>query len=208
MGDGAAGDDDYFIRQLDDTLLVGDDNHGGVTLLMDLFKGLGEAGEAPQVDAGLGLVKDHQLTAAGQDGGNLNALDLAAGEGDVDLAVEIVVGAETHLREIFAALVLAEVCIARGDGQKVAHRDALEARRLLKAVADAEFRTLGDAKVRDVLTVEEDLAARRRDKAHDDLGERRLAAAVGPVKTMSLRSGMSMEMSFKIVCSPSGVETV
>ena len=31
---------------------------------------------------------------------------------------------------------------------------------------------------------------------------------LGPVKTMSLRSGMSMEMSFKIVCSPSGVETV
>ena len=58
-------------------------------------------------------------------------------------------------------------------------RDALEPGRLLKAVADAEFRTLGDAKVRDVLTVEEDLAARRRDKAHDDLGERRLAAAVG-----------------------------
>ena len=110
---------------------------------------------------------------------DLDALDLAAGEGDVDLAVEIVVGAEAYLREVLAALVLAEVCIARGDGQKVAYRDALEARRLLKAVADAEPSTLGDAKVRDVLTVEEDLAARRRDKAHDDLGERRLAAAVG-----------------------------
>ena len=62
---------------------------------------------------------------------------------------------------------------------EVKDRDALEARRLLKAVADAEPSALGDAKVRDVLTVEEDLAARRRDKAHDDLGERRLAAAVG-----------------------------
>ena len=98
MGDGAAGDDDYFIRQLDDTLLVGDDNHGGVPLLMDLFKGLGEAGEAPQVDASLGLVKDHQLTAAGQDGGNLNALDLAAGEGYIHLPIQIIVGAQAHLR--------------------------------------------------------------------------------------------------------------
>ena len=35
-----------------------------------------------------------------------------------------------------------------------------------------------------------------------------LPPPLGPVKTMSLRSGMSMEMSFKIVCSPSGVETV
>lgn len=63
--------------------------------------------------------------------------------------------------------------------QKVSHRDALEARRLLKAVADAEARALGDAEMRDVLAVEEDLAVRRRDKAHDDLGKRGLAAAVG-----------------------------
>ena len=43
--------------------------------------------------------------------------------------------------------------------------------------------------MRDVLAVEEDLAARRRDKAHDDLGKRGLAAAVGAGKDDELAVG-------------------
>ena len=74
----------------------------------------------------------------GQDGGDLNALDLAAGEGDIHLPVQIVVGAQAHLGQVLAALVLGELLIAGGDGQQVADRQALEAGRLLEAVADAQ----------------------------------------------------------------------
>ena len=67
---------------------------------VDLLEGLGEPGEAPQVDAGLRLVKDHQLAVPRQNGGDLDALDLAAGEGHVHLTVQIVVGAQPHLGQI------------------------------------------------------------------------------------------------------------
>ena len=60
---------------------MGDDDHGGRVLLVDLLKGLGQPGEAPQVDAGLRLVEDHQVALPRQNGGDLDALDLAAGEG-------------------------------------------------------------------------------------------------------------------------------
>ena len=67
---------------------------------VDLLEGLGQPGEAPQVDAGLRLVEDHQLAVPGQDGGDLDALDLAAGQGHVHLPVQVVVGAEAHLGQV------------------------------------------------------------------------------------------------------------
>ena len=57
--------------------------------------------------------------------------------------------------------------------------DALEAGRLLEAVADALFGPLGDGQARDILAVIEDLAAGGLHQTHDDLGQRGLAAAVG-----------------------------
>ena len=63
-----------------------------------------KAREAPEIDACLGLVEDHELRLPREDRGDLDALDLAAGEGGVHLAVKIIVGAQAHLREILAGL--------------------------------------------------------------------------------------------------------
>ena len=62
--------------------------------------------------------------------------------------------------------------------QQAAHRQSLEAGRLLKGVADAQSRSLRHAQIRDVLSVVENLAACRLFDAHDDACERRFAAAV------------------------------
>ncbi len=134
---------------------MGDDDHGGLALLVDLLEGLGQPGEAPQVDAGLRLVEDHQLAVPGQHGGDLDALDLAAGQADVHLAVEIIVGAEADLAEVAQHLSLLSFSFPAAR-QQVVDRDALEARRLLEGVADAAAGALGDGQVGDVLAVKQD----------------------------------------------------
>ena len=68
---------------------------------------------------------------------------------------------------------------ARRNVQKVRDADALEARRLLKAVGNAASGAVGDRKGRDVFAVPDNLAFGGRNKAHDGFGKRRLAAAVG-----------------------------
>src|SRR5699024_11798979 len=71
---------DVCSSDLDDPLLVGDDEDGLVLAVVEGLEGLGETGEAPKVDAGLGLVEDHEVGILGQHRGDLYALDLAAGE--------------------------------------------------------------------------------------------------------------------------------
>ena len=161
---------------------MGNDDHGGAALTVDLLEGLRQPGEGPQVDACLRLVEDHQVGVPGQNGGDLNALDLAAGEGHIHFTVQIVIGAEPHLGEVLAAFVLGELFIARGDGQKVPDRQPLEAGRLLKAVADAKLGPFRNSHVGNVLTVPDDLAGRGGDEAHDDFCQRGLSAAVGAGK--------------------------
>ena len=146
---------------------MGDDDHRAVLPGVDLFKRFRKARKAPEVDARLGLVEDHELRLPREDRGDLDALDLAAGEGG-------------DLREILAGLAARQELLSRRDRQKILHADALEARRLLEAVADAAARAFGDGKAGHVLAVPEDAAARRRHKTHDRLGERCFAAAVRP----------------------------
>ena len=89
----AAADHDDLVGELNDALLMGNDDHARRVLTVELLKGLGQTGEAPQVDAGLGLVEDHQRGMTREQRRDLDALDLAAREGDVHFAVEIVVRA-------------------------------------------------------------------------------------------------------------------
>ena len=89
----AAADHDDLVGELNDALLMGNDDHARRVLTVELLKGLGQTGEAPQVDAGLGLVEDHQRGMTREQRRDLDALDLAAREGNVHLAVEIVVRA-------------------------------------------------------------------------------------------------------------------
>ena len=168
---------------------MGNDDHGGAALTVDLLEGLRQPGEGPQVDACLRLVEDHQVGVPGQNGGDLNALDLAAGKGHIHFAVQIVIGAEPHLGEVLAALVLGKLVVAGGDGQQVADSDALEAGGLLEAVANAQAGTFSDRKARHILAVVEDLPLRGLYQAHDHLGQGSLAAAVGAGENYQLMVG-------------------
>ena len=94
---------------------------------MDIAEGIGELGKGPQVDTCLRLVEDHQRGLTGQNGGDLNALDLAAGETDVYLPLQIIVGTQAHFSQILAAAVLAQLFLTRRQQQKVVDGDALEA---------------------------------------------------------------------------------
>ena len=59
---------------------MADDQDAAAGLLVHLFKHADEVLEAPQVDACLRLIEDGQLGAAGQHHGDLDALQLAAGQ--------------------------------------------------------------------------------------------------------------------------------
>ena len=179
LGDDAVVHHDDLVGQVDDALLVRDDHQGGLLFVVELAEGVGEPGEGPQVDAGLRLVEDHEAGVPGQDGGDLDALDLAAGEGGVHLSVDIVVGAQPHPGEVLAFLLVGEPLPAGGELQQVPDLQTLEPGRLLKAVADALPGPLGDVEGGDVLPVPEDLTAGGGDQAHDGLGQGGLAAAVG-----------------------------
>ena len=143
-----------------------------------MLEHLNEIGEGPQVDARLRLVKDGQLGAPGHDHGDLDALELAAGQGGVHLPVNVVLGAQAHLRQIVAGLGHANA-LAAGQGDEVLHRQALKAHRLLKGKADALPGPLGDAQAGDVLSVQDDAALGGDQDTGDDLGQGGLAAAVG-----------------------------
>ncbi len=176
--DAAARDDHHLVGNVQDALLVRDDENGALLALVHLFEDLDEVLEAPEVNARLGLVEDRELGAAGVDHGDLDALELAAREGSIHLAVDIFLGAESDLGEILAGLAGGQR-FARRQGDEVLDRDALEADGLLEGKADALACALGDGQVGDVLTVQNDLPLGGGDDARDDLGERGFAASVG-----------------------------
>ena len=113
-----------------------DDDGAPVAGLVDVAERLGEPVEAPQIDAGLGLVVDGQLRVAGQNGGDLDALHLAARQRLVHLAGEVARRAQAHLREVLVAGEHGQL-LAGGDVEQLLHLHAAEAGRLLEAVADA-----------------------------------------------------------------------
>ena len=157
---------------------MGDDEDRAVDLLMQVLKHLDQVGEGPQIDARLRLVKDGQLGPPSHNHGDLDALELAAGQGAVHLPVDIILGAQPHLGQVVARLRHADV-LSAGQGNQVLHRQALEAHRLLKGKADAPVGPLGDVQAGDVLPIQQDPPAGGGVDAGDDLGQGGLAAAVG-----------------------------
>ena len=103
-----------------------------------------EVAEAPQIDARLRLVEHRKLALAGEHGGYFNPLELAARQACVDLAIDIVAGAQSHLGQVIAGFGDGYVA-AYGYAYKVAHLYALEADGILKGVAYAQLCALGDA---------------------------------------------------------------
>ncbi len=177
-GELAAGNDGDLVGDLQNALLMGDDDHGAVQRAAQALENGDEVVETPQVDARLRLVEDGQPRVAQKHGGNLNALDVAAGQRSVHFAVDILARAKAHLAEHFAQFGFGKF-LARGQLQKLAHDQSFEAHRLLKGVTDAFAGAFRDVQGGDVLAVEEYAPLLRRFQAGDNLGERRLAAAVG-----------------------------
>ena len=83
---------------------------------------------------GLRLVENGELRAPREDGGYLDALELAAGEAGVDLAVYIIPRAHADAAEVVAGLADRELA-AGGQAEQVVHRYALEAHGLLEGEA-------------------------------------------------------------------------
>ena len=133
-----------------------DDEDGAALFLVHVFKHLNEVLEAPQVNTGLGFVKDRQLGAADHHGGDLNTLQLTARQTGVDFAVDIILCAQAHFREIGARL-RHRHRFPGCQGQQIVYRDALKTHRLLKGKTDAFFGAFGDRKVRDILAIQQDL---------------------------------------------------
>ena len=144
--------------------------------------------EGPQVDARLRLVEHGQGRAPCQHRGDLDALELAAGQARIDLAVDVVARAEPHGGQVFAGDAGVQR-LARGQPQQIQHLQALEAHRLLEREGDAQPRPLGDALIGDVLAVEEDRAGGGLLDAHDQPRQRGLAAAVRPGDDRQLAIG-------------------
>ena len=157
---------------------MGDNQDGAPLLRVEHGEGLGELGEAPQINPRLGLVKDHQLGVPGQNAGDLNPLDLAAGEGGIHVPVHIVVGAQAHLIQVVTALLPGQP-LAGGDLQQIPHLQSLEPGRLLEPIGDTKLGPLGNGQASDIGSVPENLARSGLDNAHHRLGKGGLAAAVG-----------------------------
>lgn len=155
------------------------DDNRAVDLLVQMLKHLDQIAEAPQVDARLRLVKDRQLGAPGHDHGDLDTLELSAGQRCVHLPVDVVLGTQPHLGQIAARLRHPDL-LARGQGDQVLHRQALEADRLLEGKADPLLGPLGDVQPGDILPVQQDAPLSGGQDARNDLGQSGLSSAVGP----------------------------
>src|SRR5699024_2063297 len=139
IGDAAIGQHDDFVSNVQNPLLVGDDDDSTVVFLTHAAEDIDQVVKAPQVDARFRLVKNRELGLARHDGCNLNALDLAAGQAGVYLAVDVVARAQAHPSQIGASLAVVDG-MAGSQLNQVADRDALKADRLLESKADALLR--------------------------------------------------------------------
>ena len=177
--DDAAREHDQLVRDFQNPLLMGDDDERAARLAAQLLEDADEVLEAPQVNARLRLVKDGEPGLARHDHRDLDPLDLAARKARVHLAVDVVLRAEPHVAEIAAELLLAQGPPG-GQLDEVAHRQPLEAHRLLEGEADAAPGALSDAEIGDVLPVKEDAPGGGAGDAGDDAGKGGFAAAVRP----------------------------
>ena len=104
-------------------------------VVMKLFKFLDEVVEAPEVDAGLGLVKESNLCLACECHCDLDTLELTARKRSIDLTVDIITGAQTHAGKVFAGFVKRDV-VACSERDQVFYGDAFKSHGLLESKAD------------------------------------------------------------------------
>ena len=88
---------DDTIRNIQDSLLMGNNYDGAVDFPAHLFKYPNQVVEAPEVDPRLRLVENRELCPTRKHHRDLNSLQLAAGQRGVYLPVDIIPGAQAHL---------------------------------------------------------------------------------------------------------------
>ena len=158
---------------------MGDDDQRAMQVAAHILKDSDQVLKAPKIDARLRLVKHGQKRVPGQHRSDFNPLDFPAGEGGVDLPVDIIPCAQTDPAENVAQL-LGIKRVAGGRFNQFPDGDALEANGLLEGKTDALFRAFGDVKPGDVLLIEKDVPAGGQFNPGDQLGQGCLSAAVGP----------------------------
>ena len=100
----AVGNEENLVSLADDALLVGDDDECASGALVKLAEGFCESVEAPEVNSGLRLVEDHNLGVLCKNGCDLDSLYFTAGEGSVNLAVDVFLCTKSYFRKVFAAV--------------------------------------------------------------------------------------------------------
>ena len=181
---------DQFFGNPQNPLLVGNDDQRFLPSLMHLPEHMNETFEAPQVNARLRLIKYGQAGTASQNRGDFNPLHLSAGEGCVDLPVQVILGAQPHASQKIAQPLLLQAP-ACGRLQQLSDGNSLEPDRLLKRKADSQASPLGHVHSGDVLSVQHNPAGGRLFNSCDDPGQRRLPPAVwaGDDHQLSFRHG-------------------
>ena len=144
--------DYYFVSDGEYALLMGNYHQRTGSVAADILEGLHKACETPQVDARLRFVEHGELRAACKHCSYLDTLSLAAGERRAHLAADVLLGAQTYLRQQTALLVRSELLACR-KLQQVADGQPLEPYRLLERICNSQPCAPGDVKVGDVITV-------------------------------------------------------
>jgi hypothetical protein len=159
-------------------IVVGDEDAD--VALLQLDDEVANVGDRDRIDAGEGLVEQHDRGVGGERPGDLAAPPFAARQrhgrrvaqmGDVELAEQLLEPLAPH--RLVGLGHLEHRHDVLGDGE------AAEDRRLLRQIAEAEDRAAVHGQAGNVLAVEQDAAAVGLHQAHDRIEAGRLAGAVG-----------------------------
>jgi len=183
--------DELRLDHVQDALVVGDDEHAHVGALRDRVDAVGDRVERVDVEAGVRLVEHGEPGPLERHLEDLHALLLAAREAVVDVARRELL---RHVRELHRrlhrlaellerdGLLAARLAVGVDDHAQVLRgRHARDGDGVLEGHEEAGDRARVGVGLRDVLAVEEDLPLGHVEVgvAHDRVGERRLAGAVG-----------------------------
>ena len=145
--------------------------------LANIFKYLNQILEAPNINTSLWLIKDRELGASSQHSSNLNTLQLTAGQGVIYLAVNIFLGAQAHLGQIFTGTILGNI-LTSSQTQKVNNLNALEMHWLLKSKADSQLGTFRNILCCNILSVKKQTTRANMVNAHNCLGQSGFTATI------------------------------
>ena len=135
--------------------------------------------ETPQVNSRLGLIKHGQLCRSGQNRGNFNALQFAAGKTAVHLTVNILSGTQTHLGEVIACTGYGKL-FSGSQTNQIKYLNSLETNGLLKGKSDSGTGTRGDIPSGDILPVQENLSGGRHFNSGNQLCQGGFSSAIRP----------------------------